>query len=357
MPLPDGLRIGYFPASPDFEAPSDRRRFVYYARARGMKFELADPRETYDLVVLNQRADLSVWSRYRPGEARVIYEANDSYISVPGSDPKQALRGAFKFLSGQSRRLQLNYRAAVMDMCRRSDAVICSTDEQRAQIEPLCANTHLILDFQDGDVLGRKQGHDDGAALNVVWEGLASSGIPMRQMRDILAPLAARRPVVLHLVTDLVYWKISNKFGKTHTSDQVRREFGDFAPRVRLYQWSAFSLAAIATASDLAVIPIDVDDVFVRGKPENKLLLLWRLGVPTLTSATPAYVRAMQRAGLDLTCDSLPQWHQKLDRLAADPAERARAAARGLDATSTLYSSGEMLRRWDTVMDSLWKPA
>ena len=167
MSPPDGLRIGYFPASPDFGAPSDRRRFVFYARRRGLAFELADPRKEYDLVVLNQRADLSVWSRDRPGKARIVYEANDSYISVPASDPKQALRGTFKFLTGQSRRLQLNYRAAVEDMCRRADAVTCSTDEQRAQIEPLCPNTHLILDFQDDEVLARKQSFEGGATLNV----------------------------------------------------------------------------------------------------------------------------------------------------------------------------------------------
>ena len=83
--------------------------------------------QRYDLVVLNQRADLGTWARYRPGDSRIIYEANDSYISVPMTDPKQMLRGGFKFLSGQSRRLQLNYRAAVEDMCRRSDAVIVST--------------------------------------------------------------------------------------------------------------------------------------------------------------------------------------------------------------------------------------
>jgi hypothetical protein len=355
VPPPDNLRIGYFPASPTFGAPSDRRRFVYYARRRGLAFELADPRKDYDLVVLNQRADLSVWSKYRLGQARVVYEANDSYISVPATDPKQALRGTFKFLTGQSRRLQLNYRAAVEDMCRRADAVVCSTDEQRAQIVPLCSNTHLILDFQDDDVLARKQSFAGGDTFNVVWEGLASSGIPMRQMRDILAPVAARRPVTLHLVTDLVYRRYSNLVGKVHTTDLVAREFGAFAAHVRLYQWSPFALAAIATAADLALIPIDMDNAFTRGKPENKLLLLWRLGVPTLTAPTPAYLRAMENAGLEMTCGSLADWHAKLERFSALPDERARASELGLRAVVTHYSSDEMLRRWDNVIASLWK--
>jgi hypothetical protein len=353
MPRPDKLRIGYFPASPSFDAPSDRRRFVYYARARGLKFELADPAKFYDLVILNQRADLSVWSGYRR-DARVVYEANDSYISVPTTDPKQALRGTFKVLTGQSRRLQLNYREAVRRMCRRADAVVCSTDEQRQQIASLCGNTHQILDFQDGDVLATKQSHTGGPVLNVVWEGLASSGIPMRMMGEILAPLARRRPVALHLVTDPLFWRYSNILGKTHTVDEVRRQFGDFARHVHVHQWSAFALAAIATAADLAIIPIDERDTFAWGKPENKLLLLWRLGVPTLTSATPAYRRAMARAGLDLACQSLNDWHARLEQLAESPQQRAHAAERGLAAANGEYSASEMLRRWDAVLDSLW---
>jgi hypothetical protein len=353
MRVPDHWRVGYFPASPAFDAPSDRRRFVYYARNRGIRFEFADPSKEYDLVVLNQRADLSVWTKYRPGDARIIYEANDSYILVPASDPKQALRGTFKFLTGQSRRLQINYRAAVQDMCRRSDAVICSTEEQREQIAPLCANTHLILDFQDGDVLARKTSYASGAVLNIVWEGLASSGIPMGMMRDILEPIAATRPVALHLVTDLQYRRYSNKLGKVHTDELARKEFGSLARNVHIHQWSAFALSAIATAADLAIIPIDVADTFARGKPENKLLLLWRLGVPTLTTDTPAYQRAMKLAGIDLCCSSLADWHARLGRLAASEQERADAGQRGLAITSTQYSSEEMLRRWDAVIQTL----
>ena len=350
----DPLRIGYLPHSPTLTAPSDRRRFVHYARARNIAFEIADPRERYDLVVLNQRADLSVWSNYRPGDSRIIYEANDSYILVPASEPKQALRGVFKFLSGQSRRLQLNYRRAVADMCRRSDAVVCSTDEQRVLIEPLCSNVHLILDFQDGDVLARKTSYSTREEVHVVWEGLASSGIPMAQMREILEPLARLRPVVLHLVTDPVYYRYSNLFGRVDTAEQARRALGTLVAKVVVHPWSAQMLSDVATAADLALIPIDMRNTFDRGKPENKLLLLWRLGVPTLTSATPAYRRAMQRAGLDMACDSLADWHDKLLRYATDEGARARAGELGLRIANGDYSSGEMMLRWDRVLGSLF---
>jgi hypothetical protein len=354
--MTDRLRIGYLPRSESLTAPSDRRRFVHYARARRIAFEIADPRQRYDLVVLNQRADLSFWANYRVGDSRIVYEANDSYILVPASEPKQALRGAFKFLTGQSRKLQLNYRKAVEDMCRRSDAVVCSTDEQRALIEPLCRNVHLILDFQDDDVKARKTSHATRAEFHVVWEGLASSGIPMRLMHDILEPLARSRPVVLHLVTDPVYWRWSNILGRVDTAERAQRELGSLLARIEVHPWSAQMLSDVATAADLALIPIDMNNTFDRGKPENKLLLLWRLGVPTLTSATPAYCRAMKLAGLDMACESLGDWHAKLARYAADEAARAQAGALGLQVANSLYSSEEMLSRWDQVLQSLFEP-
>jgi hypothetical protein len=59
--------------------PGDLRRFGYYAEKRKIKYEIADPSETYDLVFLTQSADLSVWSDYQRGNCKVIYDFIDSY--------------------------------------------------------------------------------------------------------------------------------------------------------------------------------------------------------------------------------------------------------------------------------------
>lgn len=348
------LRVGIVPASPTLTAPADRRRFVYYARRRGLKFELADPRERYDLVVLTQRADLSTWSRYRPGDTRIIYEANDSYLSIPMTDTKQMLRGVAKFVLGQSRRLQLSYRRAVQEMCQRADAVTCSTDEQRELIRPHCGNVHLILDFQEADVTARKTSYAAGRRFHFVWEGLASSGIPMGLLREILEPIAKQREIALHIVTDLIYRRYANVVGKVHTAERVQREFGRLAENVYVYEWNPLALSSIATAADMALIPIDLDNAFHRGKPENKLVLLWRLGVPTLTTATPAYLRAMQRVGLDMACHSVEEWQQRLAYYMNDEPARERAGTLGLQAANTLYSTDEMMRRWDGLMASLY---
>src|SRR5438309_1369823 len=111
------LRIGYVPCTPSFAAPGDRRRFCYYAAKRNLQFEIAQPSQTYDIVVLTQSADLSFWSRYPRGRTKIVFDFIDSYLALPRFDTKSLLRGVVKFAIGQNRRLLLNYKQGLEQMC------------------------------------------------------------------------------------------------------------------------------------------------------------------------------------------------------------------------------------------------
>lgn len=346
-------KIGYFPGSMTLDAPSDRRRFVRYAKSRGLEFEIASPAKSYDLVVLNQRADITAWSRYPRGSARIIYDATDSYISNDSRNWKVLLRGTSKFLTRQSKFLALDYRKAVEAMCRRADAVICSTDEQRQVIGRYCSNVHLILDMQDDDVSEFKTKYEVGRTLRFVWEGLASSGIPWKQLREIVDPLAARREVELHVVTDIRYHRYHDMYVRCHTVDDMRGVFGPLSSRVFLHQWGPYSLARIATGCDIALIPIDMADKFQCGKPENKLLLFWRLGLPTVVSATPAYVRAMSRCTVPLACHGSADWRSMIEMLESNEAARKNAGEEGRRIAQDAYGTESMLQAWDAVFASI----
>ena len=59
------LRIGYVPINLDLKtAPGDYRRFVEYCRHRDIDIEIATYDEKYDLVVLSQLADITMWKDY-----------------------------------------------------------------------------------------------------------------------------------------------------------------------------------------------------------------------------------------------------------------------------------------------------
>ena len=112
-------------------------------------------------------------------------------------------------------------------------------------------------------------------------------------------------------------------------------------------------VSVIATACDLAVIPLPLDRPLERGKPESKLVSFWRMGMPVVTSATPAYARTMQAAGQHLHCASEAQWVEVLGRLIEDAGARERAGRGGRAFAEREYGDERLLAAWDQVLDSL----
>lgn len=346
------LRIGYVPVNDDWSAPADRRRFIGYARSRGLRVENASLSESYDVCVLSQRADLTVWRDYE--RAPIVYECIDSYI-LPPHDLRGRVRGIGKFVTRQHRKLDWRYDRSVQMMCARADAVVCSTDILRQAASSYCDNVHLILDIFDDALRIVKQSYAARAPLALLWEGLAAGAVRKiwPHLRDVVGPLLESGEARLHLVTDITYGSISDRFGRHHAADDVRHIFGPLAKHVSLYQWTDQTFAAIASACDLALIPIPSGDPQLWGKPENKLVLLWRTGMPVVASPTPAYREAMERSGLPLLCETLPEWHSTLRALAREESLRRDAAISGRRFAETNYDRDVMLSRWDAVLRSV----
>jgi hypothetical protein len=341
------LRIGYAPYSTDFTAPGDRRRFVAYADARGIDLELADPARRYDVVVVTAPADIVTWSR-RTRDELVIYDIVDSYLAEqPGM--KDLARGVGKYILGDLRRPVLSYRRAIEQMCKRADVVVCGTEEQQQAIAAFCPNVHVILDITDEVVRELKTDYRVGDTLNVFWEGLPYTLTQFATVSEVLRRFGRERPVAMHLMTSLSFGRWSGRVGRVQTRQLADRLF----ERAYLYQWNEQLLSRVATGCDIAVIPLDLASPFARGKPENKLLSMWRMAVPTLTSATPAYTRAMDSAGLAMSCRDDNDWIEKLRSLAADEHGRREAGSRGRVFAVREHSAERILERWDRVFASI----
>jgi glycosyltransferase involved in cell wall biosynthesis len=346
----ENLRIGYVPYGPTFEFPADRRRFCYYARERNIPFEIAQPSEVYDVVVLSQAADISVWSQYPRGRTKVVFDFVDSYLSIPKRDLKGMLRGLAKFASGQNRRLRLNYRTALEDMCRRADATVCGTAEQRATILPFCPNVHVILDSQSIAVRGWKEDYRAGDVFHFAWEGLAHNLWHLLEIKEALQDLRRKRPFLIHVVTEMRYGRfLGRQFGKRSTIDDASKIW----PGICLYTWHESTFPAIVRSCDLALIPIPLKDPFCAGKPENRLLLFWRMGMPVLASGTPAHNRAFQEAGLGTGLTSPQEWREALDEYMSNEQARKRAGQSGRTFAETFHSNDKWLTRWDEVFRSI----
>lgn len=304
------VRIGYVPYDDSLMRPGDRRRFVRYCRARDLSFEIADPSEKYDLVVLTELADISVWKDYPHG--KIVFDLIDAYLSIPRSNIRQALRGIAFYANGRHRRLG-DYLSQLQAMCSRAAAVVCSTGQQAELIGRYCNNVRIILDIHDMVATRTKTDYAATTKLRLVWEGLPSN---LPQLR-VLPPDIRERVTVIT------------------------------AP-----DWNEKTLAQEIIKHDVAVIPIDLTDPFVTGKPENKLLLLWRMGMPVIASATPAYSRAMAHAACSVfACETKSQWYRALQLMEREVWRRDAGVAGKMVADQ--YGTEQMLQRWDHLFQSL----
>jgi hypothetical protein len=344
-----GLRVGYAPLSPTLEQPGDRRRFPYYADRRGFEFEIADPSRDYDVVVVSQRADVVRWARHS-GRALLVYDLIDAYLAGSANDWKSRGRGVAKYAIGEIVRPVVDYRQAIEAMCFRADAVVCSTPQQKIDIGQLSDNVHVVLDahFELGDTV--KSDYAAGPVLNLLWEGQAENIPALEVVAEALRTSTLVDRAVVHLFTDIWYYRYLRRVGRRSSVRLGRRLF----PRVYFYEWNPHLFASVATGCDIALAPVDLSTPLTAGKPENKLLLYWRLGLPVLVSASDAYLRATREAGVpDTAARDADEWRTALERYGPDDDARREAAERGLVYVAEHHSEEQLLARWDRVFQSI----
>jgi len=343
------IRIGYVPFSPTLQAPGDRRRFVYYAQQNDIAFEIARPEKNYDIILLTQRADLSVWSKYPRGKTKIVYDLVDSYLSIPKSNLKSVFRGTAKYLFRENKFLRFNYWNAIRDMCLRADAVVCSTLEQKDEISKYSENVNIILDYFTDDIRCIKHDYRHGCPINIVWEGLPENVEAISQIKNVLRDLSKQHAIKLHIISDIEYWKYLNKVGKRYTLNTARKIYNN----VSVHNWNEDTFSKIATGCDIAIIPLDLNNPLMRGKPENKLVLFWKMGIPTIVTGTPAYVRAMKNCGLDTWCNGYDEWYKKLDRYIKNVDKRRQEGIKVRQFAEKNYSDNRYHNQWEQVLKSI----
>jgi hypothetical protein len=344
------MLVGVIPNAHDFDHPADRRRYLFYFRRKGIEFRIADSSTEYDAVYVSLTADLNEWRSYkaRYPETLVILDLSDLYL-MAGPIPDR-LRAVFHYLTGRTRALRWSYIATIRDMMRASDVVLCGSEEQKRFLEKLHANVIVMRDYYGLDLSARKESYalNSSGSLNVLWEGFAHGNIRAFEMlRDVLSGVNGYR-VRVHVVTDPRYCRFGGRMLCQPTYQVLQSVFRGSPVGFHLYDWNALTFSAIATLCDMAVIPVQ-DDPIARSKPENKLLLLWSLGLPVVTSRTASYARVMQSVGNDFTCETLDEWGSKIRALAESQQLRVsymHAAARYVE---NHCSETAISRTWDEV--------
>ncbi len=342
-------RIGYGGYSRDFSRPGDRRRFSAYSRQRGLAYEYPDLKRDYDLVVITQNADLAGWTarKRREGDRfRLVVDLVDPYFEQKRLD-ERILKGVGRYWEGRDSRLSIDFLRTLKDVCRAADGVFCSTPEQRETILEHNPNVEISFDWFDDELGPPKRDFTRNGRLKLVWEGQAGT---LRSIQKLRGPLnALKNKVELHVVTDP---SVPRWYGRLGTLPAGELLAGIDCP-VRFTPWEKETFSLHITAADLAVIPMDFSHPMFAKKPENKLVLLWKLGMPVLAASTPAYRRAMDAAGFDMICETERDWTERLAALAEAPGDRlAQLARRGHDHALGAYGEAAFRAPFDRMFSS-----
>jgi hypothetical protein len=344
-----GYSVGLWPYGTNLDKAGDRRRFAFYAKERNLDFEIASINKKYDIVYLTMGCNISEWLKYkkRNPSVKIIFEIIDSYfLQNPGFST--SARGLIKFLNGKESKLFLNYQTAIVEMLKIADAVVCSSDTQKEFLIRYNKNVHISLDFFTNDITHIKTSLSNGKKLKLVWEGQAYTVHNLLLIKDVFKKLADK--VELHVITDptIVYpFKIFNKKTASILSQIKCDQY--------FYVWQKDSFSKIIADADLAIIPIDKSDKMHWNKPENKLLLFWEIGIPVITSNTPAYTKVMNQATLPLLCTTIEDWVQKIEAFAnMSELERSRLVLKANDYFEKNHSKEIILSKWDAIFLSLF---
>lgn len=343
-------RIGYAGYSCDFSVAGDRRRFAAYARIKGVSIDYAELARPYDLAYVTYSSDLPGWidRKRREGDGlKLVFELIDAYFTETGL-ARRFLKGTARRLLGIDSRLSPDLRKTLIRACEVADAMICSTEEQRETIRRYNPNVFLSFDHF-GDELGpAKTNYSRSDKLRIVWEGQSTTLPNLQVLREPLNDLKDR--VELHVVTDPLIHRYFARFG---SYPSMRALDGIECDR-HFHCWDRTTFSRDIIAGDIAVIPIERSNALWWGKPENKLVLLWQLGMPVLTSATPVYERAMASAGVDMSCATPDEWKQGLERLiVASPSRLEAIGTQCRRYAETAYSRDAFISRFDDALASI----
>lgn len=346
------LKIGYSSLSPSLSAAGDRRRLLFWASARGHSVT-TDLSGRLDLIVASENSDFNSSIFYRK-KIPIVFDLVDAYLS-PTSPHEDFARGLAKKFSGQISGSIKPFSDHIKDFCRTSSAVICSSIEQEEIIRNYNFNTHVILDSHDEIPLlnPKKYEGTSDSECGLLWEGQPATIRGVRLISASIYELSKTMNFDMKFITDEEYFQFLNRFFKRSTMKMLEKDLANVKDRVRIFSWSKENLVAAAQQSSIAMIPIDLSVPMQRLKPENRLLIMWRLGLPCLTSPSPAYIRVSNKAGTSAICSSPDEWLSQFTRLMCDPELAFEEAVRGQNYLSEHHSREILLNKWDTAIKSV----
>ena len=245
-----------------------------------------------------------------------------------------------------------SYKRLLRDLVQYSDAVVVSSLEQKKVVKELNQNVHLLFDvFEE---LQPIKTSNESSSIDLIWEGLSSgnsqSFLLCKQICQELKKITQKK-INIRFVTDLTYHRLAGKYFSLATKELLRKIFSDTDINFEIYEWSPENLSHVCSISDVSIIPLPDDAIKMR-KPENKLILFMKMGIPCLTSDTNSYRRVAEDSKIQIICESPEHFAHRILELIK--LENKKQYIKNADDYLSKFRNTEILEaNWDNLFKSL----
>jgi hypothetical protein len=344
----------YYSYSKDFSQIGDRRRTGLWINKPDFNMQTLDGRSV-NINVVTPFTDPFLVDNLK-AKSYVILDLVDGYLVEETSLPKDYLR---YFLRSSKLKAILSPRKfsdSLKEICRKVDLIVVASKEQADIAYKYNEKISIIRDSHDelGEPLEIKP-IKKSESYEIFWEGLGFTIHHFEEIADALGQFLLETNSVLNLVTNITFPRYANAFGRIETEKEIRKLFGISAKNVRIHAWSQENVKKVAGNCDFGVIPISEHDKFARLKPENKLLIYWRLGLQTLFSDTPSYVRLSSEVGISDYAVKSGEWPEKLRQITESKDYLSRNMPKARDYLLDFHSNQVILGQWKATLKSLSK--
>jgi hypothetical protein len=317
--MTDSLKIGYVPYSANLSHPGDRRRIGTWSEVTKNDLVLDNPTDS-DLLVLSADANFDYW--INRAKQPVILDLVDGYLGEGPSFLRDLGRNLIRSFKGKSNYSAITFTRALRDACRNADAVIVASPEQAREVLLFNSQVYVILDDHSELDAARQARKIHNAEIAypkyIFWEGFGYTIKHFEFLASNLDEFMHRSGYRLFILTNLNFARWGGYLGKVNAEKLIKKWFPKSKNQIEIIPWSIENVIRCASLSDFAIIPVDTNDKFANLKPENKLLSMWHLGLPTLFSNTYAYRRVANEVVIPELCIDAHGWHATLEDLNFD---------------------------------------
>jgi len=334
------IKIRYAGYSTDLSHPADRRRIGILLSDKNVEI-LPSSAQEFDLSILSSNSNYSKFFGQATSKPSYI-DLVDGYLApgqnVIGDAGRNILRSAF----GKSDFASLKYTTHIKKALKKATGCIVPSEEIASQVAPFNDNIQIIADSHSEF----KSTEYDDKSNGILWHGFGTNLKHLLEIAPQLDSFLELNNFRLKVVTQLNFYRFGNRFVRINSVESLVKSFLKSFKQIDFLPWTKENLIEAASKSRFAIIPIAENDAFAMAKSENKLLEMWTLGIPTITSRTPSYKRVFHSINQSENCVENSQWSNALSELARDGIRLRNMRKIGMEYIRSCHTDEILISKW-----------